>query len=207
MVSPSIFLICSLYSTTERTSLATSPPPPSCARPTLRSSSCLLVLFSYHNQLNLMSALLDEKRPSVEVRQPRTRLSTRHGLAALLLPFAVLALMVRMSRPTYAHTAHLHPHTSLAGAKVDWSWLAPQKQCPGLQPIGGNEFTARRSKLAGLLKGEDGAGWGAYISEPGEFGARGRRTDSTETSKRRANHRSLAGPNTLYYANLTQSDW
>lgn len=99
---------------------------------------------------------------------PRARFSTRHALGALLLPFAALTLMARLSSPTISHLTHLHPHTSLAASKVDWSWLAPQKQCPGLQPIKGAEFTARRSKLAELLKGGDGKGWGAYISEPGE---------------------------------------
>jgi len=66
-------------------------------------------------------------------------------------------------------------------AKHDWSHLLYTKQCPGIQPISSSEFTARRDKLGALLRGEKGNGWGAYVTEP--------------------------GPNTLYYTNLTDTDW
>ncbi|ORY88833.1 peptidase M24, structural domain-containing protein [Leucosporidium creatinivorum] len=135
-----------------------------------------------------MSSLLDEKRLSPveeEPLRPRPH-RTLHLLAAVLAPIALLAFVLQLHpafvySTTAARPAHLHPHTSPAAAAIDWSWLAPEKQCPGLQGIGQDEFTARRTQLAELLKGEDGKSWGAYVSEP--------------------------GPNTLYYANLTQSDW
>ena len=114
----------------------------------------------------MSSSYSEAKSPPLQ-QAPRTTFSTRHALGALLLPFAALALLVRAGLPVTTLNAHLRPHTSPAAAKIDWSWLAPEKQCPGVQPIGGGEFTERRSKLAELLKGEDGAGWGAYVAEPG----------------------------------------
>jgi hypothetical protein len=120
-----------------------------------------------------MHSLLDEKHPSaVEEESLRPhRHRTRHLLAAVLAPFALLAFVLQL-HPSFTpalRAAHLHPHTSPAAAAIDWSWLAPEKQCPGLQGITGAEFTARRSELAQLLKGKDGKGWGAYIAEPGEL--------------------------------------
>lgn len=120
-----------------------------------------------------MISLLDEKHLSAAeaglVRPHPHR--TRHLLAAVLAPFALLALVLQL-HPGFSYApraVHLHPHTSRAAAAIDWSWLAPEKQCPGLQGIEGAEFTARRSELAKLLKGKDGQGWGAYITEPGEL--------------------------------------
>ncbi|KAM0751190.1 Creatinase/aminopeptidase [Meredithblackwellia eburnea MCA 4105] len=72
-------------------------------------------------------------------------------------------------------------HTDVRLAKPDFSFLHYSKQCPGLQFIGTDEFRDRRTKLGELLSGEDRSGWGAYISEP--------------------------SPNTLYYTNLTTSNW
>ncbi|KAI5481630.1 hypothetical protein MNV49_002856 [Pseudohyphozyma bogoriensis] len=74
----------------------------------------------------------------------------------------------------------LHLTASLSSSKsLDFSDLHYSKQCPQLSFIGGDEFTERRDTLAGLLK--DASGWAAYIAE--------------------------AGPNTLYYANITADDW
>ncbi|GAA5994276.1 hypothetical protein JCM5350_002507 [Sporobolomyces pararoseus] len=75
----------------------------------------------------------------------------------------------------------LHPSTHTIDRKIDWSWLSHEKQCPSLKKIGVKEFTARRNRLAHLLRGEDGKSFGAYVTEP--------------------------SANTLYYLNLTQANW
>ncbi|GAA6005786.1 hypothetical protein JCM11491_004010 [Sporobolomyces phaffii] len=75
----------------------------------------------------------------------------------------------------------LHPATHALDREVDWSWLSHDRQCPGLEGIRVEEFTARRDRLAALLTGHAGDGWGAYVTEP--------------------------SANTLYYLNLTQANW
>ncbi|GAA5935643.1 M24 family metallopeptidase [Sporobolomyces koalae] len=75
----------------------------------------------------------------------------------------------------------LHPSTAELDRKIDWSWLSHERQCPHLAEISVDEFTARRDRLAQLLSKEVTNGWGAYVTEP--------------------------SANTLYFLNLTQSDW
>ena len=107
-------------------------------------------------------------------RHARHALKTR--LAHLALTALVIAAFWLYSPPSdNPTTPHARP------AKHDWSHLAYTKQCPGIASISSAEFTARRNKLGALLRGEGGATWGAYVTEP--------------------------GPNTLYYANLSDTDW
>lgn len=137
-----------------------------------------------------MHSLLDEKHLSAVEEEPLRphRHRTRHLLAAILAPFALLAVVLQLQPglTNVPRAAHLHPHTSPAAAAIDWSWLAPEKQCPGLQGIEGAEFTARRSELAELLKGADGQGWGAYIAEPGELSAAERATPAPTARRTQA---------------------
>lgn len=117
--------------------------------------------------------MIDEKHCSaLEEQRPQQQRESRmlQHLAALLIPLALLTFLVHEHGPLLpTRTTGLHPHTSPAAAKLDFSWLAPRRQCPALQPIRSNEFTARRDTLAELLKGVKGDSWGAYITEPGAF--------------------------------------
>ncbi|GAA5873177.1 hypothetical protein JCM16303_006961 [Sporobolomyces ruberrimus] len=115
---------------------------------------------------------------------PSTRRS--HVGRFLLTALVGLIIFAQLSfysfRPLIRQSARdLHASTHAIDREIDWSWLSHEKQCPSLKKIGVEEFTARRDRLAGLLRGQDGKGWGAYV---------------TETSA-----------NTLYYLNLTQSNW
>ncbi|GAA5958682.1 hypothetical protein JCM3765_006002, partial [Sporobolomyces pararoseus] len=104
-------------------------------------------------------------------------------LLTVLVVFSIFAQLSVFSFDLRFRQANdaLHPSTHTIDRKIDWSWLSHEKQCPSLKKIGVKEFTARRNRLAQLLRGEDSKGFGAYVTEP--------------------------SANTLYYLNLTQSNW
>ncbi|GAA6063783.1 hypothetical protein JCM10212_005572 [Sporobolomyces blumeae] len=129
---------------------------------------------------------LDESlRLPLRPRTPRT-----HVLAIVALGMLALvstcdrlihsALRHAPRRPP-SHLDDVHPATAAVDRGIDWSYLSHDRQCPGLERVGVDEFGARRDRLATVLLGPDRAGWGAYVTEP--------------------------SANTLYYLNLTQSDW
>lgn len=125
------------------------------------------------------SHLLDlESQPPLLSPPPSpSRRALKARLAHLALTALIITAIWLYSPPSDNSSDDLTPFSTAH----DWSHLFYAKQCPGVQPISTAEFSARRDKLAGLLRGEDGSAWGAYVSEP--------------------------GPNTLYYANLTDGDW
>lgn len=55
--------------------------------------------------------------------------------------------------------------SSNEGSKPDFSHLHHSILCPGLEPIGVEEFGARRMSLGNLLS-EGNNKWGVYLSEP-----------------------------------------
>ena len=84
-------------------------------------------------------------------------------LAPFLVGFIVISgLFAQLS----LYRLYSQTSTSTIDRHIDWSWLSHEKQCPNLEEIKQEEFTKRRERLAGLLQGEDGKGWGAYITEP-----------------------------------------
>ncbi len=108
------------------------------------------------------------------------RQSARRALKARLAHLALTALVIGafwLASPPADEPTGATP----AAARHDWLHLHYSKQCPAIAPISPAEFSARRDKLGGLLRGERGDSWGAYVTEP--------------------------GPNTLYYTNLTDTDW
>ncbi|GAA5833503.1 hypothetical protein JCM5353_007944 [Sporobolomyces roseus] len=118
-----------------------------------------------------------EKGYASDAHSPPTR-TRRSLLAPFLVGFIIISgLFTQLS--LYRFYSSGRPST--IDRHIDWSWLSHEKQCPALEGIKQGEFTARRERLARLLEGEDATGWGAYITEP--------------------------SANTLYYLNLTQSNW
>ncbi|GAA5899909.1 hypothetical protein JCM8208_005539 [Rhodotorula glutinis] len=86
-----------------------------------------------------------------------------------------------LARP--AQKDNLHPYTHKRDRSIDWSFLHHSRQCPTLEPVGVDEFSQRRARLASVLSmnGHERGTWAAYVSEP--------------------------SANTLYYLNLTQANW
>ncbi|GAA5943261.1 hypothetical protein JCM3775_004553 [Rhodotorula graminis] len=104
------------------------------------------------------------------------------GLVSVPLLVAQAYLLPRvLVRST--HKDYLHPHTHARDRSIDWSFLHHSRQCPHLKPVGVDEFSPRRARLASALSstGSGARAWAAYISEP--------------------------SANTLYYLNLTQANW
>ncbi|GAA5914471.1 uncharacterized protein JCM6883_004809 [Sporobolomyces salmoneus] len=125
-----------------------------------------------------------EKAPLDLQARPPARSRRSIILSFLLTVLVVSSIFIQLSTFSLFNRlrlADLHPSIHSIDRGIDFSWLAHEKQCPGLKMIGVEEFTARRDRLARLLKGEDEKGWGAYVTEP--------------------------SANTLYYLNLTQSNW
>ncbi|SCZ93040.1 BZ3500_MvSof-1268-A1-R1_Chr6-2g08422 [Microbotryum saponariae] len=77
----------------------------------------------------------------------------------------------------------LHPSTAKIHRGIDWSEISPEKVCEKKERRGIDleEFAKRRDTLAGLLSSGQEDDWGVWVSEP--------------------------SPNTLYYVNLSTSDW
>lgn len=116
---------------------------------------------------------------------PERTAAYRRPLGLILALLCTILLLLHnttsllLSKGRGGSVLHLHPHTSAASSKIDWSFLHVERQCPAVEPISGDEFTARRTELARLLrKGEKrgtgqadvatgGGSWAAYITEPG----------------------------------------
>jgi len=120
---------------------------------------------------------LESQPAQQEANARRARRALKARLAHIALTALVIASFWAYSPPTTAGPTL----PTRKPAALDWSHLSYTKLCPGIAPISSAEFSTRRDKLAELLRGEAGRGWGAYVTEP--------------------------GPNTLYYTNLTDSDW
>lgn len=119
------------------------------------------------NFLSLPFAMKDAKEERAEPGAPPRTSRSILG-SCLLTVLVILSIFVQLYTflPARSRPDLLHPATHAVDRGVDFTWLSHEKQCPALRKIGIDEFTARRDRLAGLLSGDNGKDWGAYVTEP-----------------------------------------